>query len=109
MFTDGNEQDLADILNTNVLGLTYCTKQVYSKLREHKAVGHIININSVAGHYINGNDAVLRNINIYPPSKHAVTALTEIMRREFIIEQNKDVRVTVINLISIWGANYLLK
>lgn len=95
LLTDGNEQDLTDVINTNVLGLTYCTKQVYSKLRKLKAIGHIININSLAGHYINGNDTVLRNLNIYPSSKHAVTVLTEIIRRELVIEQNRDVRVTV--------------
>lgn len=93
-----------------MLGLTYCTKQVYSKLRQHKAVGHIININSVAGHYVNGNDAILRNLNVYPSSKHAVTVLTEIIRRELIIEQNKDVRVTVkIRILNVPSISYCNK
>ncbi|KAF2893587.1 hypothetical protein ILUMI_12583 [Ignelater luminosus] len=47
-------------------------------MRKNKVAGHIIHINSVGGHYIPN----LPNANVYPASKHAVTALTETLRQE---------------------------
>lgn len=52
--------------------------------------GHIIHLNSVAGHLI----PFFTGISIYPASKHAVTALTETLRQELISKGSK-IRVTV--------------
>jgi NADP+-dependent farnesol dehydrogenase len=54
--------------------------------------GLIVNINSVAGHVI---PFLGYSLNMYAPSKHAVTALTETIRQELIIANNKKVRITV--------------
>ncbi|XP_073831747.1 farnesol dehydrogenase-like [Musca autumnalis] len=45
--------------------------------------GHIINVNSIAGHAVlPGIPQLLPTTNIYSPTKHAVTAMTEIYRQE---------------------------
>ncbi|KAJ9585028.1 hypothetical protein L9F63_020638 [Diploptera punctata] len=86
---DGSSEDWKVTLDTNVIGLSICTKEALQIMKE-KGVddGQIIHINSVAGHVPPGDAAV-----IYFASKHAVTVLTEGLRRE-LIKQNSKIRVT---------------
>ncbi|KAF2890678.1 hypothetical protein ILUMI_15495 [Ignelater luminosus] len=76
--TDGDSQLWKEIFDTDVLGLCIATREAVKDMRENKVAGHIIHINSVGGHYIPN----LPNTNVYPASKHAVTALTETLRQE---------------------------
>ncbi|CAG2061588.1 unnamed protein product [Timema podura] len=80
-------------MDVNVIGLSICTREAVKLMRE-KGVddGHIININSVAGHYIPN----ALNIHIYSASKHAVTVLTEGLRRE-LVALNSHIRVTSVS------------
>lgn len=41
----GNTQDLTDIVNTNILGLLFCTRESYRLMTKLNDYGHIININ----------------------------------------------------------------
>ncbi|XP_017094385.2 farnesol dehydrogenase-like [Drosophila bipectinata] len=85
---EGNSKDLRDILNTNVLGVSWCTREAFRSLQERKVDdGHILIINSVAGHKIPVSPFF--SLGMYPPSKHAVTALTEILRQEFLNKKTK--------------------
>lgn len=93
--TEGNEDYLASVVNTNLLGLVYCTKQAYRILKKTGAEGHIININSLVGHSFGVADEVIQNMNVYPSTKYAVTATTEMLRRLLNIENNKKIRVSV--------------
>uniref|UniRef100_A0A1Q3FR56 Putative dehydrogenase n=1 Tax=Culex tarsalis TaxID=7177 RepID=A0A1Q3FR56_CULTA len=88
----GNTSDLREVLNTNVMGLVLCSREAFQSMKKRAVDGHIVHINSVAGHYI-PNVPIL---SIYPASKFAVTALTETMRREFSAEGTK-VKVTSIS------------
>jgi NADP-dependent 3-hydroxy acid dehydrogenase YdfG len=74
---DGVLSDWEEMLDTNVKGLLYISKEVISLMLKNKS-GHIINIGSVAGHevYIGGN--------VYCASKHAVDALTKGMRMDLV-------------------------
>lgn len=92
---EGTEDDLASVVNTNLLGLVYCTKQAYRILKKTGEQGHIININSLAGHSIGYADEVIENMNIYPSTKYAVTATTEMLRRLLTMEKNLNIRVSV--------------
>ncbi|XP_030745974.1 farnesol dehydrogenase-like [Sitophilus oryzae] len=74
-----------DILDTNVLGLCIATKEAINHMREGKIDGHIIHINSIAGFMIPFHP----NSNVYPASKHAVTALVETLRRELNLIKSK--------------------
>ncbi|EDW84642.1 uncharacterized protein Dwil_GK14224 [Drosophila willistoni] len=77
-----NSDDLRAILDTNVLGVSWCTREAFlSQQRRKVNDGHIVIINSVVGHGVPVIPGF--NFNMYPPSKHAITALTEILRQEF--------------------------
>jgi len=78
------------VLDLNVLGLSICTKEAIESMNEKQVDGHIININSVAGHI---NMPADYPFFMYSASKHAVTALTEGLRRELVKLKSK-IRVT---------------
>ncbi|XP_017003769.2 farnesol dehydrogenase [Drosophila takahashii] len=85
---EGNSEDLRAILETNVLGVTWCTRQMFQSLQRRKVNdGHVVIINSVVGHQVPMMEGV--NFNMYAPSKHAITALTEVLRQEFIKKGTK--------------------
>ncbi|KAH8407971.1 hypothetical protein KR222_005859 [Zaprionus bogoriensis] len=79
---EGNSEDLAQIINTNLMGVTWCTREAFRSMQRRSVNdGHVVIINSVAGHTVPGIPGV--KFNMYAPSKHALTALTEVLRREF--------------------------
>ncbi|SPP80246.1 farnesol dehydrogenase-like [Drosophila guanche] len=83
-----NAADLRAVLDTNVLGVSWCTREAFlSQQRRNVNDGHIVIINSVVGHKIPVTPGV--GLKMYPPSKHAVTALTEILRQEFLLKKTQ--------------------
>ncbi|KFB50612.1 AGAP005645-PA-like protein [Anopheles sinensis] len=78
LLDQGNAADLRATLATNVTGLVLCSQAAYRSMIARSVDGHIIHINSVAGHGI----PAIPKMNIYPASKYAVTAITETMRQE---------------------------
>lgn len=91
LVSPGNSNDIEATVRTNILGVVYCTREAFQIMKQEKIAGYVININSVSGHYIPNIDAPM---NIYPATKYAITAMTEIYRQEFFRE-GTDVRVTV--------------
>lgn len=87
----GSTKDWRDVLETNVIALSVATREAIKTMQEKKIDGHIVNVNSLAGHYVPS----LRNFNMYPASKHAVTAITETLRQELQRAGTK-IKVTVI-------------
>jgi len=71
----GEVDDWDAMIDINVKGLLYVSKQVIPGMMERKA-GHIINIGSIAG------KEVYPNGNVYCASKFAVDALTKGMRMD---------------------------
>jgi NADP+-dependent farnesol dehydrogenase len=65
-------------LDVNVLGVCIATREALKSMMGNNINGHIIHINSVAGHKIPN----WLGINIYTASKYAVTALAETLRQE---------------------------
>lgn len=95
LLDEGNEEDLKSVLQTNVWGLIMCTKKTVEIMKRKKIVGgHVININSVVGHKVLNFVGQKPQLNVYPASKFAVTALTEVLRQEFAFE-NMKMKVTV--------------
>lgn len=76
--------DWEAMVNTNVLGLLYMTRQVVPNM-VRKGSGHIVNLGSVAGRWTYPGGGV------YCATKAAVTALTEGLRMDLL---GKNVRVT---------------
>ncbi|XP_069683511.1 farnesol dehydrogenase-like [Periplaneta americana] len=89
--TDGPVENWRKIFDLNVLALSMCTKEALQSMKE-KGVddGHIVHINSVVGH------KVMEQAAMYSSSKHAVTALTEGLRRELVNQKSK-IRVTSVS------------
>lgn len=72
---DGVLLDWEEMIDTNVKGLLYVSKEIIPLMLENKS-GHIVNVGSIAGHevYVAGN--------VYCATKHAVDALTKGMRMD---------------------------
>jgi NADP-dependent 3-hydroxy acid dehydrogenase YdfG len=84
---EGDTDDWDLMIDTNVKGLLYVTRQV-APLMKAKARGHIINIGSIAG------KNVYRNGNVYCATKFAVDALSKAMRIDLL---PYGIKVTAIN------------
>ncbi|CAG7706074.1 unnamed protein product [Allacma fusca] len=85
-----NATEMRAMLDVNVVGLVLCAqKSVNSMLTRGVHDGHIININSMAGHRISGF------LNFYTATKFAVTALNEGLRKEVVAKSR--IRVTAIS------------
>ncbi|KAF2893590.1 hypothetical protein ILUMI_12586 [Ignelater luminosus] len=75
---DGNTKFWKEVFDTNVLGLCMATREAVKDMRANNVDGHIIHMNSIAGHYVPN----IANMNVYAATKHAITALTETLRQE---------------------------
>jgi len=84
---EGNLDDWETMIDTNIKGLLYMTRQVLPMMRE-QARGHIINIGSTAG------KGVYKNGNVYCATKYAVDALTQATRIDML---PYGIKVTAIN------------
>lgn len=93
LLLEGSTEDWRKILNLNVLGLSIATREAVKNMRENNIDGHIVNINSIFGHGV-----FFAGMNVYPPSKFAVTALTETLRRELNSVGSK-IKITVSILV----------
>ncbi len=65
------------MIDTNVKGLLYVTKEILPGMIERNS-GHIINIGSISGHQVYPKGAV------YCATKHAVNALTQGLRMDLL-------------------------
>jgi 3-hydroxy acid dehydrogenase / malonic semialdehyde reductase len=84
---EGNLDDWEVMIDTNVKGLLYMTRQVAPMMRQQTS-GHIINIGSTAG------KTVYKNGNVYCATKFAVDALTQATRIDML---PYGIKVTAIN------------
>jgi 3-hydroxy acid dehydrogenase / malonic semialdehyde reductase len=76
-FDDGLESDWETMIDTNIKGLIYMTKEIIPYMKSNKA-GHIINISSTAARdmYQGGN--------VYSATKSAVDAFTKSLRIDLL-------------------------
>ncbi|SPP80247.1 farnesol dehydrogenase-like [Drosophila guanche] len=83
-----NAADLRAVLDTNVLGVSWCTREAFlSQQRRKVNDGHVVIINSIAGHIVPVVPGF--GFRMYAPSKHAITALTEVLRQEFQLKKTQ--------------------
>jgi 3-hydroxy acid dehydrogenase/malonic semialdehyde reductase len=84
---EGKVEDWEEMIDTNVKGLLFVTRQVLPKMVERNK-GHIINIGSIAGHetYPSGN--------VYAATKFAVNAISKSIRMDVL---DKGIKVTSID------------
>lgn len=87
---EGDAKLWKSVLETNVLGLCICTREAVKDMRANGIEGHVVHVNSVAGHMV----PPFPEENVYPASKYAVTALTETLRQELNAIGSK-IKITV--------------
>ncbi|XP_068892412.1 farnesol dehydrogenase-like [Tenebrio molitor] len=75
---NGDTEKWKKTFDTNVMGLCIATREAVKIMKAEKIDGHIIHINSYAGHVVPN----FPRVNVYAASKYAVTALTETLRQE---------------------------
>lgn len=92
LLAEDNSEDLLATINTNVLAFAWCTREAFRSMRHRGANGHVIVINSVVGHKVPSIPNI--SLNMYPPSKHAVTAMTQILRQE-LASAKTQIKMTV--------------
>ncbi|XP_039752273.1 farnesol dehydrogenase-like [Pararge aegeria] len=95
--TDATDGKLSDehillTMDVNYKGLVMCTREAVGSMRKRNFNGHIININSVAGHYIPFHS----DFNIYSSTKHAVTAFSAALLNE-MADAKRKIKVTSIS------------
>jgi 3-hydroxy acid dehydrogenase/malonic semialdehyde reductase len=76
-FDEANDDDWEEMINTNIKGLLYVSREVISLIKKNKK-GHIINIGSIAG------KNVYEKGNVYCATKFAVDALSQSMRVDLL-------------------------
>ncbi|KAK5646292.1 hypothetical protein RI129_004756 [Pyrocoelia pectoralis] len=76
--TEGSTKLWREVFDTNVMGLCIATREAVRSMRKNNVDGHIVHLNSIAGHKV----CPLPNVNVTAASKHSVTALTETLRQE---------------------------
>jgi NADP-dependent 3-hydroxy acid dehydrogenase YdfG len=86
-FKNCKVKEWEQMIDVNIKGVLYCTSAVIPYMIDKKS-GHIINLSSVAGRIVFAGGSV------YCATKHAITALSEGLRKELSPEYN--IRVTCI-------------
>ena len=92
LITEATTESLNQIIDLNVIGLSIATREAVKDMRANNVDGHIIHINSIAGHQVFSHGA-----SIYFASKFAVRALAETLRLELNSLKLK-IKITVINI-----------
>lgn len=80
-----NTEMLQQTVNTNLLGTVYCAREAFQSMKRRNFDGHIVLMNSVAGHRVPFFLSLNRTafLNAYHSTKHGLTAMVEVLRQEF--------------------------
>ncbi|KAH8419767.1 hypothetical protein KR009_002294 [Drosophila setifemur] len=76
-------EQLQQVMNVNLMGVVHCTRRAFRSMQQRDVDGHVVLINSLTGeHIINPPGDELQVLNMYPLTKHGITALLEVLRQE---------------------------
>lgn len=90
--SEHDTESFRNVVDTNIMSVVYCVREAFHSMKKRNFDGHVVIINSVLGHSVPMRLA--EDMNIYPATKHAVTAMVEIYRQAFSRTGTK-VKVTV--------------
>lgn len=88
--------ELSLLVDVNFKAVVRCARLAFKSMEARDVYGYIININSVYGHSLPIMPQDMQ-VGIYPSTKYAITAATDVMRQELIRLKNRKVRVTSIS------------
>ena len=94
LLSKDNSEPIRKTIDTNLLGMVWCTREAFQSMKKREVDGHIILINSITGHNV-PPAGPMPSLNIYPCTKFAVTALTEVLRQELQTEGTTKTKITV--------------
>lgn len=89
-----NTESMRQVLDTNIMGVLLCTREAFQSMKARNIDGHIVIINSTAGHNVPFLGPQFPSLNIYPATKFAMTAVSEILRQEFQ-SQETNIKISV--------------
>jgi NADP+-dependent farnesol dehydrogenase len=79
------------------MGVIYCTRAAFKSMKKLDRA-YIINISSIAGHFVPFPTEDVFSYNTYAASKFALTATNEVLRQEFACSEFREkIRVTNIS------------
>ncbi|CAB0034850.1 unnamed protein product [Trichogramma brassicae] len=88
---ESKTEDLRNTLDINVLAPAICTREAVKSMRKYNIKGHIINMNSAAGH---NAEVIKAPVGLYCASKYAVTGMTASLKNELF---NTGIKITSIS------------
>lgn len=94
-FAEDNLDQLKTIIETNLVSVVSSTKKAFKSMSDRDVPGYIINISSVAGHYVPNFPGGYTNV--YPSSKHGLKALAQMMRYELNTLKKNNIRISTIS------------
>jgi NADP-dependent 3-hydroxy acid dehydrogenase YdfG len=86
---DDVTEQLNSVINTNFTGLVHCSREAIKLIRKSGDYGMVINMSSIS-------DSVIPfgyPRNVYPCTKHALKAFSEVLRQELIVSGDERIRV----------------
>lgn len=93
---DSKLDHIINVIDVNLTGVAVGTKLGYDLMSKTDEYGHIINIGSFEGHKVLTGDDLLPMTNTYPATKHAIRAMSEVLRQELNV-LNQKVKVSQIS------------
>lgn len=94
---DGSLDQMKAVIDTNLVAVVSCIQKAYRSMVDRDVPGYIVNVSSVAGHYVPRLDNLPPTFNVYPCTKHALTALVDVLRQELNFMGRHKVRVSNIS------------
>lgn len=88
--------EISKVINLNFTAVVRCARLAFRSMIARENYGYIININSIYGHFSPPEIEGI-NVGVYPGTKYAITATTEVMRQELLRMGNRKIRVTSIS------------
>ncbi|XP_026740652.1 farnesol dehydrogenase-like isoform X2 [Trichoplusia ni] len=85
-----NDDQILATIGTNYTAAVLCTRHAIHSMKTHGLEAHIININSIAGHYVPFSPF----FNVYPSTKYAISAFTAGLLNELSEHKTNKIKVT---------------
>lgn len=98
LLDENNTAQIREVIDTNIVSVVQCTREVFKSMKRRNVDGHIILINSIGGHSVPYSVGSVESYSIYRPTKYAITAINETLRQE--LQENKTkIKVSVCIII----------